>query len=95
VALPPGLKLKRTRYSPPEYPQSALDQKISGTVTVEFVIGTNGQTKNVRLVDSTPPKVFDRAALDAVSHWRYEPVVINSVPTEIPTHMVIRFELPK
>ncbi|HXA93549.1 MAG TPA: energy transducer TonB [Steroidobacteraceae bacterium] len=95
VALPAGLKLKRTRYSPPEYPQSALDQKISGTVTVEFVIGTNGQTKNVRLVDSTPPKVFDRAALDAVSHWRYEPVVINSVPTEIPTHMVIRFELPK
>jgi hypothetical protein len=30
-----------------------------------------------------------------VSHWRYEPVVINGVPTEIPTHMVIRFELPK
>jgi outer membrane biosynthesis protein TonB len=39
--------------------------------------------------------VFERAALDAVGHWRYAPVLINNVATEVPTRMVIRFELPK
>ncbi len=95
AALPPGLQLKRTHYVAPDYPQAALDNRVSGSVTVEFTVGTNGRTKDIHIVDSTPPKVFERAALDAVGHWRYAPVLINNVATEIPTRMVIRFELPK
>lgn len=94
-ALPPGVRLKRTRYSPPEYPDTALNQHVTGVVTVEFTVGLKGQPRDVKIVDSTPPKVFDHSAVSAVSRWRYEPVIINNVPTEIPTRMVIRFELPK
>ena len=36
----------------------------------------------------------DRAATDAVSRWRFEPVVVNNVPMEVPTRMVIRFQSP-
>jgi outer membrane biosynthesis protein TonB len=39
--------------------------------------------------------VFDHAAVTAVTHWRFEPVTVNGVPTEVPTRMVMRFELPK
>ena len=88
-------KLKRVRYAPPEYPQKAFQQKLTGSVTVEFVVDVNGEPRDTRVVDADPPEVFDKAALTAVKKWRYEPVVVNNVPTEVPTRMVIRFELPK
>jgi len=47
------------------------------------------------VIESTPANIFDHAAVSAVSHWRFEPVVINNVPTEVPTRTAIRFELPK
>ena len=90
-----GNKLKRLRYAPPEYPSKAFQQKLTGSVTVEFVVDVNGEPRDARVVDADPPEVFDKAALTAVKRWRYEPVVVNNVPTEVPTRMVIRFELPK
>jgi protein TonB len=95
AALPPGVKLKRTRYEPPDYPQKAIDGRLAGSVTVEFTVGLNGQPHDIHVVESNPPNIFDRAAVTAVSHWRFEPVVINNVPTEVPTRTAIRFELPK
>jgi periplasmic protein TonB len=92
---PQVTKLKRVRYAPPEYPQKAFQQKLSGSVTVEFVVDVNGEPRDARVVDSDPPEIFDKAAITAVKRWRYEPVVVNNVPTEVPTRMVIRFELPK
>ncbi|MGH8261088.1 MAG: energy transducer TonB, partial [Steroidobacteraceae bacterium] len=94
-AIPAGFIPQRTRYVAPEYPDRALDAHISGSVTVEFTVDTKGRTHDVRVVDSTPAGVFDRAAVYAVSRWRYKPAVFNGVPTEIPTRMVIRFEAPK
>jgi protein TonB len=88
-------KLKRLKYAPPEYPQKAFQQKLTGSVTVEFTVDVNGEPRDTRVVDADPPEVFDKAALAAVKKWRYEPVVVNNVPTEVPTRMVIRFELPK
>ena len=90
-----GVKLKRTRYEAPEYPSKAMDARISGVVTVEFVVGVNGVPHDVRVAEATPPNVFDRSAITAVTHWRFEPVLVNGVPTEVPTRMTMRFELPK
>jgi protein TonB len=92
---PTGVKLKRVRNASPEYPQKALDAHISGSVTVEFTVDLKGTPRDARVVDSTPPGVFDSAALAAVSRWRFEPVILNNVPTEVPTRTSIRFELPK
>jgi protein TonB len=92
---PTGVKLKRIRNASPEYPQKALDAHISGSVTVEFTVDIKGAPRDARVVDSTPPGVFDSAALAAVSRWRFEPVILNNVPTEVPTRTSIRFELPK
>ncbi|HEY2591341.1 MAG TPA: energy transducer TonB [Steroidobacteraceae bacterium] len=94
-AIPPGYVPQRTRYVAPEYPEQALDQHISGSVTVEFTIDKRGRPSNVHVVDSTPEDVFDRAATKAVTGWRYKPAVFDGVPTEVPTRMIIRFEAPK
>jgi TonB family protein len=87
--------LKRTRYVPPEYPNKALLQQLSGAVTVEFIVNVNGDPRDVRIIEATPPGFFDRAAISAVKRWHYEPVVVNGAPVEVPVRMAIRFELPK
>ncbi len=87
--------LKRTRYVAPEYPSSALSQQVAGSVTVEFTVGANGDTRDVRVVEATPPGVFDKAAVAAVKRWRYDPVFANGAPVEVPVRTAIRFELPK
>jgi len=86
--------LKRTKYTPPEFPAKALAQRISGTVTVEYVVDTCGTPRDVRVVEATPPGVFDKAATSAVKHWHYEPVIANGAPVEVPVRTAIRFELP-
>lgn len=86
--------LKRVKYTPPEFPAKALAQKVSGTVTVEYIVDTNGDTRDVRVVEATPPGVFDRAAITAIKKWHYEPVVANGTHVEVPVRTAIRFELP-
>jgi periplasmic protein TonB len=86
--------LKRTKYTPPEFPAKALAQRISGTVTVEYVVDSSGNPRDVRVVEATPPGVFDKAATTAVKHWHYEPVIANGAAVEVPVRTAIRFELP-
>ena len=88
-------QLQRTRYVPPQYPESALDDRVSGAVTVEYVVDTKGRVKNVRVTQSSPRGVFDRAATDAIREWRYRPAIYNGQPVEVPVRALIRFELPK
>jgi TonB family protein len=85
------IKLKRTRNQDPEYPERALAQKISGSVTVEFLVGTKGETLDVRVVASEPAGIFDRSAINAVKRWRYEPYTVDGVPQEITQRAIIRF----
>ena len=85
-----GASLKKTRSAPPDYPSKALADKVSGSVTVQFVVDTTGAPRDIRVVESTPPGVFDQAAVTAVKHWRWQ-----SPPIEVPMRTAIRFELPK
>jgi TonB family protein len=87
--------LKRTRYVPPEFPSKALSQRVSGAVTVEYTVDSNGDPRDVRIIEATPPGVFDKAAVTAVKRWHYDPVIANGAPVEVPVRTSIRFELPK
>lgn len=87
-------QLQRTRYVPPEYPDRALDDKISGSVTVQYVVDKKGYAKNVTVIESTPPGVFDRAATDAIGQWRYRPAKYRGQPVEVPVRTRIVFKLP-
>ncbi|MFZ0006849.1 MAG: energy transducer TonB [Steroidobacteraceae bacterium] len=88
-------RLKATRTTAPEYPQDALEHQISGSVIVAFTVDTNGTTRDVSVVESKPAGVFDKAALNAVRHWRYAPAIFNGAPIAVPTRALVRFELPK
>lgn len=58
----------------PQYPAEAARSGTSGEVQVEFTVGVDGSVSNVRVVRATPPRVFDREAVNAVRRWRFEPV---------------------
>jgi protein TonB len=58
----------------PRYPPEALRAGTAGEVLVEITIGTDGSVTNARVVRATPPRVFDREALNAVRRWKFEPI---------------------
>ncbi len=87
--------LKRLRTTPPDYPENALAQHVSGSVTVQFTVDVNGEPRDIHVIEATPPGVFDRAALAAIKHWRYAPMVVNGTAIEVPVKTLVRFELPK
>jgi protein TonB len=86
--------LKRKRYIEPEYPHDALLKKIGGSVTIAYTVDIKGDIQDVRVESADPAGVFDRAAIDAVKRWRYEPLLIDGVPTEVPARLTIRFAPP-
>jgi TonB family protein len=87
-------QLQRTRYVPPEYPDRALTDRTSGSVTVQYTVDKQGRTRDVKVVESTPRGVFDDAAISAIQRWRYRPAQYNGQPVEVPVRTRIRFELP-
>ena len=58
----------------PRYPPEALRAGTAGEVLVEITVGTDGSVTSARVVRATPPRVFDREALNAVRRWKFEPI---------------------
>ena len=61
----------------PMYPRRAQEQFIEGWVKLRFDITQTGATANVRVVAAKPKRIFDRAAIQAVSKWKYKPKVVD------------------
>lgn len=57
----------------PDYPQSALATGAEGWVNVSMSVTPAGNVLDPRVVESSNGATFDRAALSAVSKWKYEP----------------------
>jgi TonB family protein len=88
--------LKRLRAIPPDYPPGALEQRIAGSVTLEYTVDVRGEPRDLHVVEAAPPGVFDQAATNAVRRWRYAPMVVNGSAVEVPgVRTRVRFELPK
>ena len=72
----------------PRYPLMAMRRKLEGEVTVQFTIQPDGSVSAPRVVSSSPPGVFDEAALVAASRWRFE-----SGPAAVASTRVVQFRL--
>jgi len=58
----------------PAYPREAERRRRAGTVEVEFTVGVDGTVTSARVVNASPPRIFDREALQAVNRWRFQPI---------------------
>lgn len=78
----------------PDYPPRALNRGIEGWVQVQFTITEQGTVTDAVVVDSSPPNIFDEAALRAIARWRYNPRVEEGVAMERKgMQTIIRFSL--
>jgi protein TonB len=75
----------------PEYPPIAKEAGIEGTVILQATISVSGTIENLHVVSG--PEMLRRAALDAVSRWRYRPYLLNGEPVEVETTVNVRFTL--
>ena len=66
----------------PRYPGSALANNQEGWVMVSFVISAEGKVQEAMIEDSSGVESLERAALEAVSRWRYNPATENGRPVE-------------
>ncbi len=78
----------------PQYPLRAAQGGIEGWVELEFTISTVGTVKEPVVTASHPRSVFDRAALQAVRKWKYNPKIVDGVAVERPGIRIrLRFSL--
>jgi len=82
----------RIAFAEPIYPQTARAAGVQGVVILELVIGADGAVANTRVLRSIP--LLDQAAIDAVRQWRYEPTLLNGVPTPVIMTATVNFSLP-
>lgn len=86
-------RLRRVREVPPEYPREATRSGTEGWVQVEFTIAPDGTTRDLQVRNSEPKEIFDQAALDSVSQWRFEPIQKDGAPVAQRAVLQVRFVL--
>ncbi|MEJ6005590.1 energy transducer TonB [Paucibacter sp. AS339] len=58
---------------PPEFPAAAVKKGVkTGSVKAQISIAPDGKVTEVTILESTPPKVFDKAVIEALMEWRFE-----------------------
>lgn len=87
------MDMKLLRSTPPAYPDDARQQKLEGSVELGFIVASDGRVKDVEVVRSTPPGVFDAEAIAAVRRWRYDPRREDGVPVDYPAKVRLAFRL--
>ena len=77
----------------PIYPESAKDAGVQGTVLLHAVVGMDGRPLQLQVLNSQINPDLARAAVEAVSQWRYQPTLLNGEPVEIDTTIQVKFSL--
>jgi TonB family protein len=60
------------RLNPP-YPMDARRRWEEGCVVLRFTVRRDGKTDDFAILESKPPRVFERAVIASVFKWRYAP----------------------
>ncbi|HET8705434.1 MAG TPA: energy transducer TonB [Pseudomonadales bacterium] len=76
----------------PVMPNIAKKKDISGWVTLEYKVGIDGRTSNIKVVSASPKGVFEAAAVDAIRQWQFEPAKQNGRAIEADASEVLKFE---
>jgi TonB family protein len=82
----------RLTFVQPAYPESAKQNRLSGTVILRALIDREGHIRSLRPSNDSNPD-FIVAAIAAVRQWTYRPYLLNGEPTEIDTTITVNFAL--
>jgi TonB family protein len=86
------VKPPRATYSPdPPYPKKAHKPKGQNTVMLRLIVGNDGLPRNTMITRSLSPE-FDKAAMDAVQTWKFEPATKDGKPVAVILTVEITFK---
>jgi len=88
----PASALKVVSYTPPEFPERALQRGLDGWVDIDFTIARDGSTREVTVTESSHNAYFRNEAVRAVERWRFEPRVFMGEAIEQRSYTRIRFD---
>jgi len=77
----------------PMYPRDAAMKGIEGWVELSFTITAIGTVKDAQVIDSDPPRIFNREALRAIMKWKFKPRVVDGVAVDRLATQIIGFDL--
>lgn len=75
----------------PRYPREALRMGAGGTVRITVTVAADGSVERQALTESSGNRHLDRAALEAVRRWRFQPATRNGQPVAAEVSVPIVF----
>ena len=84
-------KPKILKQVPPQYPEVARKAGIQGSVILKVLIGTQGQVEQATVLRGKD--ILQKAALEAIYQYQFEPARQNDKPVKVWLTMPIRFQL--
>lgn len=78
---------------PPAYPLRANRLGIQGRVLVGFTVTPEGGVVDVKILEAEPKGIFEKAAINCVSQWRFKPGTVDGIPVSARAEVPITFQL--
>ncbi len=82
-----------TRRSSPVYPPRARSKGITGKVVLGLLIDDGGRVVRVKVLESSPPGVFEQAATEAVRSWLFQPARYQTQAVKVWARQTVHFQL--
>jgi len=79
----------------PSYPRRARRRHQQGEVKLRFTVTPVGKVRDIEVVWSRPPGVFDREAKRALARWRFAPAMSDGEAVSTQVSQVIHFKLDR
>ena len=73
---------KPVKRTAPNYPQSELRKRQQGWVELNYVVTKDGEVVEPVVEASSGSRAFERAAINTVKRWRYEPALLDGEPIQ-------------
>ena len=92
IPLREAIPVYRENPAPP-YPLTAIRRGHEGTVVLEVLVNREGRVDELRLHQSSGYSVLDKAAMDSVKGWVFEPATIGEEKRDMWVKVPVRFQL--
>ena len=95
---PEGREIEKTEPSYqnnpiPEYPRRARRRGYAGTVILKVLVSEKGTVLQIELAQSSGHGILDRAAMQSVEKWTFEPGAIGDRKVDMWVNIPVRFDL--